>query len=194
MSTNLNDIVNSFQSDVELVHQFVKGDKTVIVNASGGSYPSLAKIAADNQNVLTNIINIAQSNISATLDNVNGLVSTSHATVNKTISDAQLALSTIVNDYKEAIDVNQTALEISQEELAAVLHLAQGMIAKTFTFTNVLDLVINHNTGTINFSYTIISNTGDVVYAPFIINDNNKFTVKFTDYETGTITVIFYLS
>jgi ABC-type transporter Mla subunit MlaD len=193
MSTNLNDIVNSFQSDVELVHQFVKGDKTVIVNASDGSYPSLAKIAADNQNFLTNIINSAQSNISATLDNVNGLVSTSQATVDKAVSDAQLATSTMVNDYKEAIDANQAALEISQEALAAVLHSAQGMIAKTFTFTNVLDLVINHNTGTINFSYTIISNTGDVVYAPFIINDNNKFTVKFTDYETGIITVIFYL-
>jgi ABC-type transporter Mla subunit MlaD len=194
MSTNLNDIVNSFQSDVELVHQFVKGDKTVIVNASNGSYPSLAKIAADNQNVLTNIINIAQSNISATLDNVNGLVSTSQATVNKAISDAQLATSTMVSDYKNAIDANQAALETSQEALAAVLNSAQGMIAKTFTFTNVLDLVINHNMGTINFSYTIISNTGDVIYAPSIINDNNKFTVKFTDYETGTITVIFYLS
>jgi len=51
---NLSDTVATFQTDVELVHEFVKGDKTVIVHGSDGQYPSLAKIAADSLVVIAN--------------------------------------------------------------------------------------------------------------------------------------------
>jgi ribosome-binding protein aMBF1 (putative translation factor) len=67
------------------------------------------------------INNSAQSNISVTLNNVNGLVSISQTTVDKAVYDTQLTISTMVSDYKEAININQIALEISQEALAAVL-------------------------------------------------------------------------
>ena len=47
MSANLNDLLVQFQANVGLVNEFVKGDATVVVNGGSGSYPSLAKIAAD---------------------------------------------------------------------------------------------------------------------------------------------------
>lgn len=53
---NIYDTVTKLENDCELVHEFTKGDKTVVVQGEAGSYPSLAKIAADSQFDLSNLV------------------------------------------------------------------------------------------------------------------------------------------
>ncbi len=45
----LADTIIRFRDDADLAHDFVKGDASTIVVGEAGSYPSLAKIAADVQ-------------------------------------------------------------------------------------------------------------------------------------------------
>ena len=44
--------IDQFIADSDLAHLFTKGDKTVVVHGEAGDYPSLAKIAADAQDLV----------------------------------------------------------------------------------------------------------------------------------------------
>lgn len=48
--------IDRFIADSHLVHEFVKGDETVIVHGEAGDYPSLAKIAADAATLIATIL------------------------------------------------------------------------------------------------------------------------------------------
>ena len=97
---NLSDTVASFQTDCELVHEFAKGDKTVIVNGSAGSYPSLAKIAADSQGAITGLLSdvneqldYSQSVLRTTNDSLSGLFHLASGIVGKSYNfDSTLEL------------------------------------------------------------------------------------------------------
>ncbi len=151
---NLSDTVATFQADCELVHEFTKGDKTVVVNGEAGSYPSLAKIAAD----------------------------------------SQLALTDIIQEVNEQLDVSQSTITTVNETLAGLFHLASGIVGKTYSFADTLELRIKHNMGTRVFSTTIIASDNAEVKASISPIDDNEFKVGFTDPESGRINVIFYLN
>jgi hypothetical protein len=44
-----------FRDDAALAHDFVKGDETVTVVGSEGTYPSLAKLVADSKNLINHM-------------------------------------------------------------------------------------------------------------------------------------------
>ena len=54
---SLAEVITQFRNDTVLAHEFVNGDETTIVNGEGGSYPSLAKIAADADNRIVELYN-----------------------------------------------------------------------------------------------------------------------------------------
>jgi len=91
---NLSDTVATFQADCELVHEFAKGDKTVIVHGTAGSYPSLAKIAADSQVAISGIstiigeyeeqLDVSQAALTASNEALAGLFHLASGIVGKT--------------------------------------------------------------------------------------------------------------
>jgi len=81
INPNLNDVLNKFQLDVGLVHDFVKGDENVVVVGDEGTYPSLAKIAADSISNINTVVQTGQDNLAL----------------------MQVAIDTIINDYQLAL-------------------------------------------------------------------------------------------
>jgi hypothetical protein len=183
MSANLNDLLNQFQSDVNLVNEFVKGDATVTVVGSAGSYPSLAKIAADvsiNVSVLANNIQAALSQLVVTCQ-----------------TDANAILVAGQNQVNDLITANQAALVVSQTAINNVLALAVGTISKIYKFNDMTSLpwVVTHDMGTMDFTIAIVNSNGTVVHEESIeVVSNNEFVIHFTDYEIGKVFVTFYFS
>ena len=177
------DSVALFQASTEVVRQssvlaneFVKGDKTVDVVGSAGTYPSLAKIADTAQKALNDITTNTQTGAASV------------------ISNGQTAIDTIVAECRLALDNNTSTLKLSQDAIAAVLHLAQGVIGKTFPFASTTTLVVNHNMGCMNFTKSIRDNAGNDIFAPVSNVTLNSFQVDFASPVDGTLNVMFYLN
>lgn len=170
---NLSDTVSKFETNVELVHEFAKGDKDVIVHGDAGSYPSLAKIAAD------------------AVIAVNTLI-----TENKEVLDQnKVDIDGLVEEYREQLDVSQSALIATNEELAALFRLASGIIGKTYTFASTKELRIKHDMKTKVFSLTIRATDGaELSGVPVDIISENEFVLNFADYESGVMSVIYHLN
>ena len=104
------------------------------------------------------------------------------------------SLAKIAADSQQALELNQSVLIASQNALTAVLHMASGVVAKTFHFEETMTLRVEHGMGTKLFSKTIINSNGDEIFAAHSVVDNETFLVEFTEAEAGVITVMFYLN
>ena len=74
-----------------------------------------------------------------------------------------------------------------------VLGATNGLVSKTYNFESTLQLTIPHNLGTKDYTFSIVNSDGQRVYAPDRAIDDNTFVVDFTEPESGTISVIFYI-
>ena len=169
---NLSDTVSKFQTNVELVHEFAKGDKDVVVHGDAGSYPSLAKIAADATSAVNTLI----------IEN------------KEVINQNKVDIDELIEEYREQLDVSQSAIIAANEELAGLFHLASGIVGKTYHFASTKELRIKHDMRTRVFTTTIIGADGSLVWAAADPINEMEFVVNFTDYESGTISVIFHLN
>ena len=160
MSANLNDVLNKFQSDVGLVHDFVKGDATVTVVGSDGSYPSLAKLAADcllrantftsNSQVLLNqLITDANAEIAGIITAAQANILTNDNAISAAISNGQLAINSMEAASVALINTITTnaATEVANDKLAidALVNTGQAAIDALLVSANneIATLIIN---------------------------------------------------
>ena len=170
---NLSDTITVLQANVDLVHEFAKGDKDVTVHGDKGSYPSLAKIAADSKIAVDSVIEECK----------------------EVIIQNKVDISGLIEEYEEQLDVSQAALVASNEALAALFRQASGIVGKTYKFASTKELHITHGMRTKIFSATFIASDGARLEGvPIDVVDENKFIVEFADYEEGSLSVIFHLN
>ena len=78
--TSLADSVSQFQTDVATAHQIVNGDASTTVTTAGGPVRSLAKLIADNQNIINAGLGIPAGELNGTdvvqVSRSSGLLST----------------------------------------------------------------------------------------------------------------------
>lgn len=192
MPTNLHDTVTLFETNVALVHEFAKGDSTVVVNGDAGSYPSLAKIAADSQHSLSLLLTSNQGAVDASVLASQQSILAGQQAITQMVADAHATITQILHDTQLALDNNAAALLLSQQALAASIHVSNTTIAKTYYYDPSMSWTIKHNMMTDIFAVTIINLNKDRLYAPITIIDNTEFKVDFTDIEAGSITVQFF--
>lgn len=159
MATNLNDLLNQFQTDVGLVNEFVKGDATLMVVGTVGTYPSLAKIAADSGIAFSNIstsINAAQLELATVITNgqssitsvitngqsgINSLLVTGNVEISNLITASQSTIGSLVTDSQNAICTAETTM---QAALASTLNNSQISLNNFLTTSNVeINNVVN---------------------------------------------------
>lgn len=143
-ANNLNDLLSSFQTDVELVHEFVKGDATVVVNGSDGSYPSLAKIAADALTSLGNFTTINQATLDALISAANSEVAALIISGQGVIDNSNAAIQTIVDNNQIAIDSIQAA------ETEAITNINNAVISELANNDTLIELLITNTQSTID--------------------------------------------
>ena len=69
-----------------------------------------------------------------------------------------------------------------------------GFIAKTYTFEQALFWNVKHlDIISSKFNITITNTAGINVFAPVTIINNTEFTIDFTEPESGTLNVIYYI-
>lgn len=89
--------------------------------------------------------------------------------------------------------VNTLVSTAAANAVQEVLGVAQGTLGKTYEFEPSLNLIIPHNLNTKNYTFSIINKSGDRVYAPDEIIDENSFMIKFTEPESGTLLVTYFI-
>lgn len=121
----LEEYIARFKADGNLTHIFVQGGAHEEVVTDNGTYPTIAKMVADNQVAL-------------------------------------------------------------QESL---LHI--GFTVRTYAFQNALTLHVKHNMRSTKFTESITNVLGRKLYADVTPVDDSEFVVKFTEPESGSVTVVF---
>ena len=159
MPTNLDTVVADFVANAALVHQFVKGDAAVVVVGASGSYPSLAKIAADSTTAIMavvasagSIINQVSSQTAAMSLQVDSLAAAVN-TVNTTTTAIQ---STVVNAVTIAATTSTDLADEANARLSGDLALLASLDTATITLNATVAQIATLNTE-INNINTLIS-------------------------------------
>lgn len=121
----LSEYIAQFKADGDLAHIFVQGSAQQEVVTENGTYPTIAKMVADNQ----------------------------------------AALQTAISDV--------------------------GFANRTYAFSNALTVHVKHNMRSTKFTTSIFSAAGQLMYAEVEPVDDSEFVMKFTEIESGSVTVVF---
>ncbi len=112
------------------------------------------------------------------------------------------SLAGTVDIYVSNTDGTNVLKTIGQSEVEAIvatkvteiLSQSTQVISKVYEFSATLELRIDHNLNTTNYTYTIVNVNGDKVWTTDSNIDPNGFTLNFTEEEAGTISVVFYVN
>jgi hypothetical protein len=125
---NLTDVINKFIVDADLAHQFVSGGPTDDVVSEGGTYPTLAKIAAEAEARIAGILQLNSLLVAKTfnftaidldveyrLPIVHNLNTMKYAVVGIRNTDGQTMLASDV-----IVDANEFYIEFTEPEEGTV--------------------------------------------------------------------------
>lgn len=84
--------------------------------------------------------------------------------------------------------------KIAATSIARLNAIQPTVTSRIYDFTDAMSVRIVHNLNTRNFTKSIINSLGEDVIAPVDILNSNEFTINFTDPETGSVTIMFYIN
>lgn len=120
--------------------------------------------------------------------------------ISQTSSNLRLAVPAIDNYY---IDITSgSTLAAMQNDTSNIIdvisnnstHPMQGVVAQTFSFAQAMMWQVKHNLLTINFTETVTNSFGERIYAAITIIDNTEFIIEFTEPESGSVNVMFFVN
>ena len=195
-SGGLNTIITNTQASIDALIASGQSQITTLLNSNQSALSAMVSSAQAGVNYL---INNSQSAVNQFLANgqaeVNSLISASQSALTTIEALGQTDISNLVTQTQTALTTNTAALVASQAAIANMLNEAHGTVAAVFKIQPAsLAWTIQHNMNTKLFSTTIKKDSGVTVYENSInIVNNNEFILNFTEAESGTVYVVFYL-
>ncbi len=187
----LSDTINTFVADAGLAHQFVNGGPTEDVTVESGTYPTFAKLIAEQQAALALALQqLTSSNNAALASSLQELITNNDAILSA-------ASQQLVNQDAQTLSTALQAVANQANPDGTVTYPPSAtnpaQVARSQYFGSALEWIFQHNQGTQNFIASIVNSEGVPVYASTKPIDDNQLIVSFTEAETGTLNVLFFV-